>query len=237
MKSMAGQLADANRELDALSYSLSHDLRTPLRAIDGFSRALLAEHAGGLDDQGRRYLERIRAGTQRMAQLLDDLLNLSQITRVTLRPARVDLSAIAREVTGRLAARDPARSVDVSVTEGLTAHGDARLITTLFESLLENAWKFSARTARARIEVTSEALASGDGQAFVVRDNGEGFDMAHAKKLFQPFQRLHPASDFPGTGIGLAIAERIVTRHGGRAWAQGAPGQGATFYFTLGEPQ
>jgi light-regulated signal transduction histidine kinase (bacteriophytochrome) len=235
-ESMADQLAAASKELDALTYAISHDLRTPLRAIDGFSRALLAEHAGQLDDEGRRYLERIRAGTQRMAQLIDDLLGLTRITRGPVNRERVDLSAIARQVLSNLAARHPERIVESVVTEGLVAHADARLSTMLLHNLLENAWKFSGKAARARIEVTRETPPDGDGPAFVVRDNGAGFDMNYGKKLFQPFQRLHAAADFPGTGIGLAAAERAVTRHGGRIWARSAPDQGATFYFTLGEP-
>jgi len=234
----ADKLAEANKELEAFSYSVSHDLRTPLRAIDGFSRALLAEEGARLDEQGRRYLERIRAGTQRMAELIDDLLSLSRITRSTLKRERVDLSAIARRVLGDLAARDPERNVEAIVADGLGADADARLVIALFENLLGNAWKFSSKVARARIEVASEVPsgATASAVAFVVRDNGAGFNMDYAKKLFEPFQRLHSASEFQGTGIGLATVHRIVTRHGGRIWAQSAPGQGATFYFTLGEP-
>ena len=230
----ADQLAEAHKELEAFSYSVSHDLRTPLRAIDGFSRALQAEYGGKLDDQGRRYLERIRSGTQRMAELIDDLVTLSRITRATLKRERVDLGAIARRVLSELAARQPERNVEQVVANGLVAQADARLITTLLENLLGNAWKFSGKQPQARIEVTSEPRP--DGVVFVVRDNGAGFNMDYAKKLFEPFQRLHPASEFHGTGVGLASVHRIVTRHGGRIWAQAAPEQGATFYFTLGAP-
>jgi signal transduction histidine kinase len=233
-KESASRLAEASTELESFSYAISHDLRTPLRAIDGFSRTLQAEYGSNLDGQGRRYLERIRAGTQRMAELIDDLISLSRITRATLKRERVDLGAIARRVLSGLATREPERMVEQAVANDLVAEGDARLSVVLLENLLGNAWKFSARQPQARIEVTSEWRDGG--LVFLVRDNGAGFHMDYAKRLFEPFQRLHSASEFPGTGIGLASAHRIVTRHGGRIWAQAAPGQGATFYFTLGEP-
>ena len=229
------KLDEANQELETFSYSISHDLRTPLRAIDGFSRALLTEQGDKLDEQGRRYLERIRAGTQRMAELIDDLLGLARIGRASPKRERVDLSALARKVLGELAASEPERDVASYVADGLVVEADPRLMTCLLENLLGNAWKFSSRTARARIEVTTESLAGAD-HVFVVRDNGAGFNMDYAKKLFQPFQRLHAASEFPGTGIGLATVLRIVRRHGGRVWAHAAPDQGARFYFTLREP-
>jgi len=231
----ARDLADATRELEAFSYAVSHDLRTPLRAIDGFSRALQVEYGGTLDDQGRRYIERIRAGTQRMAELIDDLLGLARITRATLKRERVDLGAIARRVLARLAAREPERRVDQVVSNGLQAQADPRLATVLLENLLGNAWKFSGKKPQARIEVSGESR--DEGVVFVVRDDGAGFDMTFAKKLFEPFQRLHAASEFPGNGIGLAAVHRIVTRHGGHVWAQAAPEQGATIYFTLGGPK
>jgi signal transduction histidine kinase len=173
-----------------------------------------------------------------MAELIDDLLGLARISRATPKRERVDLTAIARKVLGELSASDPERDVAAHVADGLVVEADARLMTCLLENLLGNAWKFSAKTARARIEFTAESLAGTDDGAdvFVVRDNGAGFNMDYAKKLFQPFQRLHAASEFPGTGIGLATVLRIVRRHGGRIWAHAAPGQGARFYFTLREP-
>jgi signal transduction histidine kinase len=228
----ADKLAEANKELEAFSYSVSHDLRAPLRAIDGFSKILLSEYADKLDEQGRRYLERVRAATQRMAELIDDLLSLSRIARAPLARERVDLSNISRRVLGELAAGDPARKVEVQVMEGLTAQGDSRLVAVVLENLLGNAWKFSKQPC-ARIAVGSELR---EGQTvFFVRDNGAGFNMDYASRLFTPFQRLHSASDFQGTGIGLATVQRVIARHAGRVWVQAAPNQGATFYFTLAE--
>jgi signal transduction histidine kinase len=231
-KEYADRLAVANKELEAFSYSVSHDLRAPLRAIDGFSQILASDYAEAFDDDGRRFLDRIRAATQRMAQLIDDLLNLSRITRLQLADEPVDLTALAQTVLGDLAARDPGRKVAWDVGSGLAGRGDPRLVRVLLENLLGNAWKFSSKRADARIEVGAELR---DGEAtFFVRDNGAGFDMEYAEKLFAPFQRLHAATDFPGTGIGLATVHRVVARHGGRVWAASAPGEGATFFFTLG---
>lgn len=229
----ADKLAEANRELEAFSYSVSHDLRAPLRAIDGFSKALLSDYGSALDDQGRRYLERVRSGTQRMAELIDDLLNLSRITRAPLVRERVDLSGISRRVLRDLAAADPQRQVDVRVSDALSARGDSRLVSVVLENLLGNAWKFTSKRESARIEVSSE-LQSGE-TVYCIRDNGAGFNMDYAKRLFTPFQRLHSASEFQGTGIGLATVHRVITRHAGRVWAQSAPDQGAAFYFTLAE--
>jgi signal transduction histidine kinase len=232
-KEAAEKLAEANKELEAFSYSVSHDLRAPLRAIDGFSKVLVQDYGARMDDEGRRYLDRIRSGAHRMGQLIDDLLSLSRITRLQLLHEPVDVTAIARKVFLELGARDPERKVECIVAEGLSGRGDSRLITVLFENLLGNAWKFSSKNPDARIAVGSEIR---DGETtFFVRDNGAGFEMAYSKKLFAPFQRLHAASEFPGTGIGLATVHRVVTRHGGRISAQAAPQQGATFFFTLGE--
>jgi signal transduction histidine kinase len=229
----SSELERANGELEAFSYSVSHDLRAPLRAIDGFSKALLDEYAARLDEQGRHYLERVRAGSQRMAQLIDDLLSLSRITRASLQRERVDLTALALRILAELGARDPQRRVDAQVADGLVAQGDPGLIAALLQNLLDNAWKFTSKQARARIEVGRETL---DGEAvFLVRDDGAGFDMEHARRLFTPFQRLHTSAEFEGTGIGLATVHRIVTRHLGRVWAEASPGQGATFFFTLGK--
>ena len=232
VRQRTAELAQAVSELEAFSYSVSHDLRAPLRAIDGFSQALLAHAASGLDDKGRHYLDRIRAGAQRMAELIDDLLLLSRVSRSELRRAPVDVGEIAAGIVGEHRRRQPERVVDVAIAPGMRATGDRRLLAIALENLLDNAWKFTARKSPARIEV---GMAPGDGDpVFFVRDDGAGFDMAYADKLFGAFQRLHAASEFEGTGIGLATAQRVIARHGGRIWAEGRPGEGATFFFTLG---
>lgn len=227
------ELAAANRELESFSAAVSHDLRAPVRSIDGFSRALLEDYAGALDEQGQDYLRRICAATRRMAEMIDALLLLSRVTRAELQRGAVDLSAMARAVAAELQRQEPARQVAFVIAEGLTATGDARLVRLVVENLLSNAWKFTAKQPAA--EIAFGALAPPEGPpVFFVRDNGTGFDMAYADKLFGAFQRLHGASEFPGTGIGLATVQRIVHRHGGRIWAEGTVDQGATFYFTLG---
>jgi signal transduction histidine kinase len=223
------ELGRTNKELEAFSYSVSHDLRAPLRAIDGFSKMLLDRLGAQLDEEGRHYLDRVRAGTTRMGALIDDLLELSRITRATLRDEPVDLSAMARAIVEELRRREPARAVTVEIAPGLTVRGDRRLLNVALENLLGNAWKFTGKRADAHLWFGRE------GDAFFVRDDGAGFDMAYADKLFAPFQRLHRASEFEGTGIGLATVQRVVARHGGRIWAQGAEGEGATFSFTIGE--
>jgi light-regulated signal transduction histidine kinase (bacteriophytochrome) len=225
------QLEAANRELEAFCYSVSHDLRSPLRALDGFSQELLQNYADLLDEQGRHYLRRIRAGTQRMGQLIDDLLRLSRVTRAEMRRDRVDLTTLAEAVVAEMREREPARLVSLSVRPGLTAECDPQLICVVLENLLANAWKFTAKNPAAVIafDRTDDA----DRPAFVVRDNGAGFDMAFREKMFGVFQRLHSDRDFPGTGIGLATVQRIVRRHGGDVWAEGAVGRGAAFYFTI----
>ena len=224
------ELAAANRELEAFSYSVSHDLRAPLRAIDGFSKNLLAKYSDGLDERGRHFLERVRAGSQRMAELIDDLLGLARIGRQPLARRPVDLSQIAGRVAAELLARSPARRVAVEIEEGLSAEADPRLATVVLENLMGNAWKFTARSEPAQVRVGRR---DGPEPVFYVRDNGAGFDMAYADKLFGAFQRLHSEAEFEGTGIGLATVQRVVARHGGRVWAEGEPGRGATFYFTL----
>jgi signal transduction histidine kinase len=224
-------LAAANKELEAFSYSVSHDLRAPLRAIDGFSKALLSGYGSQLDEQGRHYLDRVRAGTQRMARLIDDLLGLARVSRRELVRQEVNLSEIADRVAAELATRPPSREVRVRVEADLTAEADPHLLTIVLENLMGNAWKFTAKREDACIEVGK--LTDGAGAAFYVRDNGAGFDMAYADKLFGAFQRLHSDADFEGTGIGLATVQRIVNRHSGRIWAEGAVDKGATFYFTL----
>jgi signal transduction histidine kinase len=227
-------LAAANKELEAFSYSVSHDLRAPLRAIDGFSKVLLSSHAKSLDDRGRHYLDRVRAATQRMSELIDDLLGLARVGRQELVRREVDVSALAARVAAELARRDTERAVRVEIAPGLCAHADPQLLAIVLENLMGNAWKFTGKAAEARIEVGQDG--NGGGRAFHVRDNGAGFDMAYADKLFGAFQRLHLDTDFEGTGIGLVTVQRIVTRHGGQIWAEGAVGKGATFYFTL-EPK
>ena len=225
----------SNQELEAFSYSVSHDLRSPLRSIDGFSQALLEDMEGRLDANAAGHLARIRAASQRMASLIDDLLSLSRITRTDLTMKRVDLSAMARAICEELAAAQPGRKVIVAVEDGLAAMADPRLTRQVLENLIGNAWKFTSKRSDARVEFGS--VAGADGPVFVVRDNGAGFDPAYADRLFGVFQRLHAMTDFPGTGVGLAIVERIVKRHGGRVWAESAVGQGASFYFTLGGPE
>jgi light-regulated signal transduction histidine kinase (bacteriophytochrome) len=225
------ELVAANRELEAFSYSVSHDLRAPLRAMDGFSQALLEDCSAQLDPRGRDYLGRVRAAAARMAELIEDLLQLSRVTRAELRRESVDLSALARAVADELRQAQPGRAVELTVAEGLVGEGDARLLRIVLVNLLGNAWKFTGRQPQARIEFGGRRDA--DIQTFYIRDNGAGFDMAHATKLFGAFQRLHSMHEFSGTGIGLALVQRIVHRHGGRVWAESAPGQGATFHFTL----
>jgi len=225
------ELERKNRELEAFSYSVSHDLRAPLRGIDGFSQALLEDYADRLDEKGQDYLRRVRAAAQRMGALIDDLLQLARVVRAELHRSRVSLSDIARQVAADLRLKEPDRQPLLTIQDGLVADADAGLIRVALENLLGNAWKFTARVAEARIDFGADAR---DGEAvFVVRDNGAGFSMDYADKLFRPFQRLHGESEFPGTGIGLATVHRIIDRHGGRVWAEGAVGRGATFSFTI----
>ncbi|HET9626450.1 MAG TPA: ATP-binding protein [Kofleriaceae bacterium] len=226
-------LETANRELEAFSYSVSHDLRTPLRAIDGFSRMLLADYEGKLDDRAQHYLQRIRAGTQRMSALIDDLLNLARISRVPLKLAELDLSTVAFEVASELRKREPMRLTPIHVAPALRVRGDARLIRIVLDNLLGNAWKFTSKRDDAEIWFAAQS-APGAPPVFHVRDTGAGFDMAYAEKLFVPFQRLHSAHEFDGIGVGLATVQRIIQHHGGRIWAEGAVGKGATFFFSLG---
>jgi light-regulated signal transduction histidine kinase (bacteriophytochrome) len=221
----------SNRELEAFSYSVAHDLRTPLRSIDGFSHALLEDHADRLDDEGRRNLAEISRSARRMAELIDGLLLLARLGAQDLVPTQVDLTQLARTQLDRLRAADPKRGVETLIADGMVAHGDRRLLDALFANLLHNAWKFTAKRDDARIEVGCEPQPSR--VVYFVRDNGAGFDMAHASKLFGVFQRLHRQDEFVGTGIGLATVQRIVTRHGGRIWADAAVDRGSTFYFTL----
>jgi PAS domain S-box-containing protein len=224
------ELETANRELEAYGYTVSHDLRAPLRAIDGFAQALSEDCSEQLDEPGLEHLARIRAAAQRMAGLIDDLLMLSRMGRAAVTRAEVDISGLAREIADELEQRDPARRVEWRIASGLSAECDLRLTRIVLENLLGNAWKFTSRTANARIEVRKS---DDEPHAFVVADNGPGFDMQFVGKLFRPFQRLHIATEFPGSGIGLATVQRIVERHGGSVRAAAVPDQGATFSFTL----
>ncbi len=227
------ELQAANRELEAFSYSVSHDLRQPLRSIDGFGQILEEDYKAVLGPEGRDYLSRIRRSTQRMGALIDDILRLGQVTRTEMTREAVDLSTLAREIVAELAERDPGRQVSVTIQDDLAAQGDPRLVRVLLENLLGNAWKFSSKTEGAEVVFGAEPGLLGEPTVYFVRDNGAGFDMAYATKLFGAFNRLHGQDEFEGTGVGLAIVQRVAHRHGGRAWADGVPGQGATFRFTL----
>jgi len=231
LREQAQATETANKELEAFSYSVSHDLRAPLRGIDGFSQALVEDEAERLSPKGNDYLKRIRAGAQRMAELIDDMLRLSRVSRGELKRERVDLSALVTLVAGELRKANPERTLELVVQPRVFAHADARLMRITFENLLGNAWKFTAKATGARIEFGTREQ---EGKAvYFVRDNGAGFDMKYADRLFGAFQRLHTDKEFPGTGIGLATVQRIVVRHGGRVWVNAAVGQGATFEFTL----
>jgi len=225
------ELEATNRELESFSYSVSHDLRAPLRTIDGFSLALMEDYSGKVDETGMDHLRRVRAATLRMAQLIDDLLKLSRVSRGELRIERADLGALARSVERELERSEPTRKVDLAVGTDLVVDGDARLLHLVMENLLSNAWKFTGKHPKAT--VTIGKLEKAGETIFFVRDDGAGFDMAFVGKLFGPFQRLHSLEEFPGSGIGLATVQRIVHRHGGRIWAEGAVEKGATFWFTL----
>jgi light-regulated signal transduction histidine kinase (bacteriophytochrome) len=225
------ELAATNRELEAFSYSVSHDLRAPLRSISGFSQALLEDYSDHLDEEAQDMLKRVNTAGQRMAQLIDDLLNLSRVTRTEMRRESVDLSALAQTIASDLQQGQPDRQVELVIQDGVVGTGDARLLRVVLENLLGNAWKFTGKQEQAHIEfgVKPEAGES----VYFLRDDGVGFDMAYADKLFGTFQRLHSLREFEGTGVGLATVQRIIQRHGGRIWAEAAVGQGATFYFTL----
>jgi PAS domain S-box-containing protein len=226
-------LLAANQELEAFSYSVSHDLRAPLRALDGFSRLLLDQTAEKLNDQERDYLRRIRAAAQRMAQLTDAMSTLARLTRTPIDPQPTDVTLLVEGVVGELRQSTPQRDVQVVVAPGLQARADRRLARAVFENVLRNAWQFTRDAVSPRIDV--DAVNDGGETVFFVRDNGAGFDPALKSKLFLPFQRLHRAKEFEGSGIGLATVSRIVQRHGGRIWADSSPGNGATFYFSFGK--
>jgi signal transduction histidine kinase len=225
------ELEAANQELGAFSYSVSHDLRAPLRGIDGFSKALLEDYGDKLDEKGKQFLDRVRSAAQRMAELIDNLLALSQVTRGELVREQVNMSSLARSVAAELKQGEPGRDVEFDVTNDVLVEGDPRLLLIVLENLLGNAWKFTSKHSQARIDF---GVANENGETiYYVRDDGAGFDMAYVGKLFGAFQRVHQAHEFQGTGIGLATVGRIVRRHGGRVWAEGEIEKGATFCFTL----
>ena len=233
LRTYAVALEGANRELESFSYSIAHDLRAPLRSIDGFSQVLLDDYADRLDNEGKRYLGFVRESTQHMAHSIDDLLALSRVTRTEVHCEPVDLGTLARATMTRLERDHPARRVEVTISDGLHTEADPRLLGVVFDNLLGNAWKFTSKRDGARIGVGT--LSGNTPHTYFVRDNGAGFDMAFAQKLFGVFQRLHSTAEFEGTGIGLAIVNRIINRHGGRIWAESEIDKGATFYFTLGD--
>lgn len=225
------ELMSANKELESFSYSISHDLRAPLRAMKGFSTILMEDYSGKLDAEGREFINRIKSGADKMSGLIDDMLRMAKISRDEMDPKEVDLSAVAASIVNELRQGDKERKVETVIADRIKARCDARLITIALSNLLGNAWKYSSKTPNAVIEFGATV---NDGErVYFVRDNGAGFDNAHAKKLFTPFQRLHPESQFSGTGIGLAIVNKIIQRHGGRVWGEGRVGKGATFSFTL----
>ncbi|MGA8232622.1 MAG: ATP-binding protein [Candidatus Acidiferrales bacterium] len=231
VRDRTAELAAANKELEAFSYSVSHDLRAPLRSIDGFSLALIEDYGTKLDQDGKDYLRRVRGASQRMSQLIDDMLNLARVTRRSMQRETVDLSALAKSIADDLSKEEPNRQVEFSIAEGLTADADSGLMKIAMQNLIGNAWKYTSAHDYARIEFgrTNQNGSS----AYFVKDDGAGFDSRYVERLFGAFQRLHAATEFPGTGIGLATVQRIIHRHGGQVWAEGAVERGATFYFTL----
>ena len=226
------QLLASNRELEAFAYSVSHDLRAPLRAIDGFSLAVMEDYTDKLDDMGIDYLNRLRAASQRMGALIDDILKLSRLSRSEMKITTVNLSDIVQSIAHELKEREPDRKVEVIINPSPPARGDAHLIKIALENIMNNAWKFTSKTSQARIVFGSKEM--DNETAYYVRDNGAGFDMAYAEKLFGAFQRLHTEQEFPGSGVGLATVQRVINRHSGRIWAESSPENGAAFYFTLG---
>jgi two-component system, sensor histidine kinase and response regulator len=228
------ELIEANRELEAFSHSVSHDLRAPLRALDGFTSILADQYSDRLDERGRGYVQRVVDAVERMRNLIEDLLRLSHVTGTELNRRELDLSQLVRSVVDELRAQDPERQVTVNIAEGVKCNGDHRLLRIALENILGNAWKFTRNTPNASIEFGVELLK--EGTTYFIRDNGAGFNPDYGDRLFTPFRRLHSAAEFPGTGIGLSIVQRIIRRHGGRISAHGAVGKGAAFHFTLGTP-
>jgi DNA-binding response OmpR family regulator len=228
---LVDQLERKNKELETFSYSVSHDLRAPLRTIEGFSQAVLEDYGATLPPQAQNYLQRVRTSAQRMSELIDDLLKLARITQAELSRTRTNLSQIAHAVAADLSQGTPERQVEIQIQDGLMVEADARLMRVMLNNLFGNAWKFTAKVAQPRVRFAAEQR--GEGLVYFVQDNGAGFDMAYAEKLFGTFQRLHHESEFAGTGIGLATVYRIIDKHGGRVWANAEVGRGATFYFSL----
>ncbi len=228
---LTNQLIQANKELEAFCYSVSHDLRAPLRSIDGFSKVLMEDYADQLDERGKNYLQRIIAASQRMRQIIEGLLILSRVTHTEIRQKRIDLTALANNIAEELRQTQPDRNVEFVIDEGLIAHGDPQLLRITLENLLGNAWKFTMKRPYAKIEFGITQY--GEKPVYFVRDNGVGFDMAFVGKLFGAFQRLHSVTEFDGTGLGLAIVQRIIHRHGGQIWAEAEVDKGAVFYFTI----
>jgi signal transduction histidine kinase len=238
VRDRTAELETANRDLEAFSYTVSHDLRAPLRSVDGFAAALEEECAGQLDDTGRKHLSRVRFSAKLMSEMIDDILSLSRVSRQEVKDEEVSLTEVACGVLEDLRRAEPARKVETVVADGLTAWGDRGLLRVALQNLLENAWKYTSKTPAARIEfgrapATPGSDGGGKQEIFFVRDNGAGFDMAYAGKLFNPFQRLHSKQEFEGSGVGLATVDRVIRRHGGRVWPEAAVGKGAVFYFTL----
>jgi light-regulated signal transduction histidine kinase (bacteriophytochrome) len=227
------ELATANKELESFAYSVSHDLRSPLNTIHAFSHLLKKMEAENISEKGKHYLDRIGVGVEQMGELIEGLLTLAHLSRDQIKSEFVDLSAIARRIEKEHREREPQRQAQVNIQDGLNAHGDPRLLLAVLQNLLENAWKFSAKKPQARIDVGCQMGADGD-TIFFVKDNGAGFDMAFAHKLFGTFERLHSPGDFAGTGIGLATVKRVIERHEGRVWAKSKVNEGAMFCFTLG---
>ena len=240
IKDRTRQLETVNNELESFAYSVSHDLRAPLRSMDGFSVALLEDYADKLDDQGKDYLQRVRNASKRMAQLIDGILELSRTTRSEVKWERINLSALTKSIMTDLHKSQPERRVGCIIEPDLYANGDVRLLRAAIQNLLDNAFNFTGRCDQGKIEFgvlppsETDESSQTPNPTYFIRDNGAGFDMTYADKLFGVFQRLHGADEFPGTGVGLATVERILHRHGGRIWAEAGVDEGATFYFTLG---
>jgi len=231
VKERTRDLETANKELEAFAYSVSHDLRAPLRGIDGFSQLLLEQYEDHLDGKGKDYLRRVRAGAQRMGHLIDAMLDLSRVSRAGLSVRSLNMSHMARDIMRELSDASPQRLRTIIIADNLEARGDPRLLRVVLENLLGNAWKYTGKKEHTHIEFGR--METPDGPGFFIRDNGAGFDMQYVGKLFGAFQRLHTTAEFPGTGVGLATVQRIISKHGGSVWATGVPGSGATFSFTL----
>lgn len=232
LRRYASELETANKELESFSYTVSHDLRAPLRSLDGFSGLLLEDYGDKLDETGKDYIQKVRKASQTMSQLIDDILKLSRITRAEMHQEQVDLSDLARSILEGLKYTQPDRQAVLKIDSNITVTGDLALLRVALNNLLENAWKYTGKCAQTRIEFGS--LNQNGQEVYFIRDNGVGFDMQYKDKLFQPFQRLHTSKEYPGTGIGLATVQRVIQRHGGRIWAESELGKGTTFYFTLG---